>query len=132
AVARIKDSVERALREVGGEWTPPTPPKRKAERKKLPEERVEEVKEEASGIAEEEVRGGGGSEGEGGKVSGETLSPEEAIAKIQRIQKYLQSLHEYYSLGKMTEEEYTFLKRKAFRKIEELKRLLQGGEGGMP
>lgn len=129
AAVKVKEFVEGALRGAGGEWTPPPQPKRKAEKRKPPEERVEEVKEGVGEVAEGEAKGG---EGEEGKVGGEALSPEEAAAKIQRIQKYLQSLHEYYSLGKMTEEEYTFLRRKAFRKIEELKRLLQGGGGGMP
>ncbi|MEM3568461.1 MAG: hypothetical protein QXI20_02865, partial [Candidatus Jordarchaeales archaeon] len=124
AAAKVKDALESTLREAGvAEWAPP--PSRRKPEKRLPEKegRVEEVKEAGEEVKEagEEVKV------EEGKVGGaeEAISPEEAAAKIQRIQKYLQSLHEYYSLGRMTEEEYLFLKRKAFRKIEELKRALQ-------
>lgn len=50
---------------------------------------------------------------------------QERITKeIQKFQKYLRSLHEYYELGRMTEDEYIFLKRKTFEKIEQLRRSL--------
>jgi len=119
AAVKARDAVEGVLREAGVEdWTPP-PPRMKPE-KKPSEVKVERKVEERGGGAGKEER-----EDEGG-VREERISPEEAAAKIQRIQKYLQSLHEYYSLGRMTEEEYLFLKRKAFKKIEELKNRLQG------
>ncbi|MGQ9720497.1 MAG: ATP-binding protein [Candidatus Jordarchaeum sp.] len=46
------------------------------------------------------------------------------IKEVQKFQKYLRSLHEYYELGRMTEDEYIFLKRKTFEKIEQLRRSL--------
>jgi hypothetical protein len=49
---------------------------------------------------------------------------EKIIKEIQKFQKYLQSLQEYFELGRMTEEEYIFLKRKTFEKIEQLRRSL--------
>nr|MDO8081550.1 DUF87 domain-containing protein [Candidatus Freyarchaeota archaeon] len=49
---------------------------------------------------------------------------EKITREIQKFQKYLKSLQEYFELGRMTEEEYTFLKRKTFEKIEQLRRSL--------
>ncbi|MFB0561638.1 MAG: ATP-binding protein [Candidatus Lokiarchaeia archaeon] len=49
---------------------------------------------------------------------------ERIIKEIQKFQKYLRSLHEYYELGRMTEDEYIFLRRKTFEKIEQLRRSL--------
>ncbi len=49
---------------------------------------------------------------------------ERIIKEIQKFQKYLRSLHEYYELGRMTEDEYIFIKRKTFEKIEQLRRSL--------
>lgn len=49
---------------------------------------------------------------------------ERIVREIQKFQKYLKSLQEYFELGRMTEEEYIFLKRKTFEKIEQLRRSL--------
>ena len=49
---------------------------------------------------------------------------EKITKEIQKFQKYLKSLQEYFELGRMTEEEYIFLKRKTFEKIEQLRRSL--------
>ncbi len=125
ATVKIKESVISALNVKEDGWVPPAPLKqRPVQHYPSLEESVVEVRAEEAVTPppektenyvrfEDEIGGGG-------------LSPEDVIAKIQRIQKYLQSLHEYYSLGKIAEEEYLFLKRKALRKIEELKSMLSG------
>jgi len=58
------------------------------------------------------------------QVSDKEKRQEEILRQIEKFQKYLRSLHEYFELGRMTEDEYVFLKRKTFEKIEQLRRSL--------
>ncbi|MEM1884766.1 MAG: ATP-binding protein [Candidatus Jordarchaeales archaeon] len=117
--ARLKGALEKELKEVKGEWVPP--PRRERRRVVAPPVAPIETAAEAP-PAKREAEDVEGGVGRGGDE--EVPSREEVAAKIQRIRKYLQSLHEYYSLGRMSEEEYTFLMRKALRKIRELEQML--------
>ena len=105
----------------------PTPPPRPSiaeqnvepETSKPPEEPVTVKPEEAEPRVELEAK-----EAEAGKASSREAEQERIIREIQKFQKYLRSLHEYFQLGRMTEDEYIFLKRKTFEKIEQLRRSL--------
>ncbi len=133
-----KELIENILQEISreGGWIPP--PKVKVERRKGKEEKemkaVSMMVREKPSVDESAERGKvevkASAEGEtrlGRELAREGMSDEEIISKIGRIQKYLRSLHEYYLLGRMTEEEYSFLRKKAFKKIEELRRMLGSG-----
>ncbi|MHA1210713.1 MAG: hypothetical protein ACTSRF_16050 [Candidatus Freyarchaeota archaeon] len=105
----------------------PTPPPRPSvaeqnvepETRKPPEETVTVKPEEAEPRVELEAK-----EAEAGPASSREAEQERIIREIQKFQKYLRSLHEYFQLGRMTEDEYIFLKRKTFQKIEQLRRSL--------
>ncbi|MHA1431579.1 MAG: hypothetical protein ACTSRV_14480 [Candidatus Freyarchaeota archaeon] len=105
----------------------PTPPPRPSvaeqniepETRKPPEETVTAKPEEAEPRVELEAK-----EADAGQASSREAEQERIIREIQKFQKYLRSLHEYFQLGRMTEDEYIFLKRKTFEKIEQLRRSL--------